>query len=225
MRGLTRCTIAAFAAVLITGIALTTPASAHIDASGMADGDNTMVMLTMGHGCTDEGATGLRVQLPEGATQVSAKNPEGWTSVVSATEIAWTGGPQPPEEALDFEFTLRLAQPAGTTVLFPAIENCGATEIAWIEQTVEGQPEPDYPAPSMVVGGTSGTTMQMSMDDHNGSTDDTTDATMAPRNSPITDEAVQTNNVGLVVLLVVMTIIIGGAVILFVRNRKPGNPV
>lgn len=224
MRHLTRSTIAALAAMLICGIALTTPASAHIDASPMVDGDNTMVMLTMGHGCTDEGATGLRVQLPEGAANVSAKNPAGWTSVVSATEIAWSGGPQSPHEELDFEFTLRLAQPAGTTVLFPAIETCGSTEIAWIEQTVEGQPEPDHPAPSIVVGGTTGTTMHMSMDEDKGSAAGTTDATMAPVDSPITDEAVPTNNVGLVVLLVVMAIIIGGAVILFLRNRKPRNP-
>ena len=223
MRRFTRSTLATIAAILVTGVALAAPASAHIDASGMAEGDNTMVMLTMGHGCTDEGATGLRVKLPEGATQVSARNPVGWTNVVSPTEIAWTGGPQPPHEELAFEFTLRLAQPAGTTVLFPAIETCGSSEIAWIEQAVEGEPEPDHPAPSLVVGGTSGTTMHMSMDEDTTSTADTTDATMAPVNSPITDEEVATNNVGLVVLLVVMAIIIGGAVILFLRNRKSGN--
>lgn len=216
-------TIAAIAAILVTGAALTAPASAHIDASGMADGDNTMVMLTMGHGCTEEGATGLRVQLPEGATQVSAKSPAGWTSVVSPTEIAWSGGPQPPHEELDFEFSLRLAQPAGTTVLFPAIETCGSSEIAWIEQAVEGQPEPDHPAPSLVVGGTTGTTMHMSMDDDTQSSASTSapTASMAPVDSPITEEGSATNNAGLVVLLVVMVIIIGGAVILFLRNRKP----
>lgn len=224
MRRLTRATISVIIAVLAMGVALAAPASAHVDASGMADGDNTMVVLTMGHGCAQQGATGLRVQLPDGATRVSAKNPVGWTSVVSAGEIAWTGGPQAPEEALDFEFTLRLTQPPGTTVLFPAIETCGDTEIAWIAETIEGQPEPDHPAPAIVVGGSTGATMDMSMDEGNGSEAGTTDATMAPADSPITDEAIPRNNGGLVVLVVVMVIIIGGGVILFLRNRKPGNP-
>lgn len=204
-------------------VAVAVPAAAHIDASATAAGDRTMVRLTMEHGCTEEGATGLRVQLPEGSTQVSATDPAGWTSVVSATEIAWSGGPQPPHDAISFDFMIRLAQPAGTTVRFPAIEACVGSEIAWIEQTVDGQPEPKHPAPSIIVGGTSDTTMDMAMDMASDDEMNTT-ATMAPEETPITAEGSATNDSGLVVLLVVMAIIIGGAVILFVRNRRPGSP-
>jgi uncharacterized protein HemX len=67
-----------------------------------------------------------------------------------------------------------------------------------------------------VLGETSVTTMAMAAID-----DTKAPATMAPEQTPITQQGSTTHNAGLVVLLVVMAIIIGGAVILYFRNRKP----
>ncbi len=211
-----RTTLAAAAAVVLATVAFTAPASAHVEASSMAQGALTMVSLNVEHGCADLDLTGLRVQMPEGATQVSAENPDGWTSTVSPTEISWSGGPQPAHEELAFQFSLKLAQSTGQTVLFPTIESCPGAEIAWIEQTPEGGPEPEHPAPQIVVGGTSDTTMAMA-----GGDDTSSSVTMAPEQTPITQEGSETHNAGLVVLLVVMAIIIVGAVLLYLRNRKP----
>ena len=211
-----RSTLAAAAAILLTTVASVAPASAHVEASSMAQGALTMVSLNVEHGCGEIDLTGLRVQMPEGATQVSAENPAGWTSTASTTEISWSGGPQPAHEELSFQFSLKLAQAAGETVRFPTIETCPGAEIAWIEETPEGGPEPEHPAPEIVVGATSATTMAMA-----GSDDTKSTATMAPEQTPITKEGSTTHNAGLVVLLVVMAIIIGGAVLLYLRNRKP----
>jgi uncharacterized protein YcnI len=214
-----RSTLAAAAAILLTTVASVAPASAHVEASSMAQGALTMVSLNVEHGCGEIDLTGLRVQMPEGATQVSAENPAGWTSTASTTEISWSGGPQPAHEDLAFQFSLKLAQAAGETVRFPTIETCPGAEIAWIQETPAGGPEPDHPAPQIVVGATSATTMDMG---GGAGIDDTkSTATMAPEQTPITKEGSETHNAGLVVLLVVMVIIIGGAVILYLRNRKP----
>ena len=218
MLNLRRTATATAATLLIGIIGLAAPASAHVEASSTVEGSITTVTLTVEHGCGELDLTGLRVQMPAGAMQVTAQDPEGWTSTATAAEIAWTGGPQPAHEEIAFTFSLMLAQPAGTTVRFPAIETCPGGEVAWIEPTPEGGPEPDHPAPQITVGGTATTTMDPAMDDTTGST-----VTMAPKQTPITEEGSATNNTGLVVLLVVMVIIIGGAVVLFVRNRRPGT--
>jgi uncharacterized protein YcnI len=223
MKNLVRATVATAAAILLTTLTFSAPASAHVETSGMADGGRTMVHLTVEHGCGDLDLTGLRVQMPTGATQITAEDPAGWTNVVSAAEIVWSGGPQPAHEELEFEFTLKLSQAAGEPVYFPAIETCPGGEVAWIELPVEGQPEPEHPAASIVVGGTTNTTAHAAMDDDHSSTASSSApvATMAPVDSPITREGTTTNNAGLVVLLIVMAIIIGGGVILYLRNRKP----
>ena len=223
MKNLVRAIVASAAAVLLATLTFSAPASAHVETSGMPDGDRTMVHLTVEHGCGDLDLTGLRVQMPKGATQITAEDPAGWTNVVSAAEIVWTGGPQPAHEELEFEFSLKLSQAAGETVYFPAIETCPGGEVAWIELPVEGQPEPEHPAASIVVGGSTNTTMNMSMGEDKESTPSSSAsvATMAPVDSPITREGTTTNNAGFVVLLIVMAIIIGGAIILYLRNRKP----
>jgi len=224
MKRLLQTLLASVAAILLATVAFTAPASAHVEATAMPQGALTMVSLDVEHGCGELDLTGLRVQLPEGATQVAATDQPGWTSTVSETEISWSGGPQPAHEAIDFQFALKLAQAEGETVLFPTIELCPGAEIAWIEVTPEGGPEPEHPAPQITVG-ESGSMDHMAMDDTKDEATTTTKAastaTMAPEQTPITQEGSETHNSGLVVLLIVMVIIIGGAVILYLRNRKP----
>jgi uncharacterized protein YcnI len=224
MKRLLQTLLAAVAAILLATIAFTAPASAHVEATAMPQGALTMVSLNVEHGCGELDLTGLRVQLPEGATQVAATDQPGWTSNVSETEISWSGGPQPAHEAIDFQFALKLAQTEGETVLFPTIELCPGAELAWIEVTPEGGPEPEHPVPQITVGKT-GSMDHMATSESTGETTSTTKAastaTMAPEQTPITQEGSTTHNAGLVVLLVVMAIIIGGAVVLYLRNRKP----
>jgi uncharacterized protein YcnI len=227
MKRLLQALLVALAAILLATIAFTTPASAHVEATAMPQGALTMVSLDVEHGCGELDLTGLRVQLPEGATQVAATNQPGWTSTVSETEISWSGGPQPAHEAIDFQFALKLAQAEGETVLFPTIELCPGAELAWIEVTPEGGPEPERPAPQITVG-ESGSMDHMAMDDAPEATTTTkaaSTATMAPEQTPITQEGSETHNSGLVVLLIVMAIIIGGAIILYLRNRKPAAKI
>ena len=46
---------------------------------------------------------------------------------------------------------------------------------------------------------------------------------MALEQTPITLEGSETNNAGLVVFLVIVVVILGGALILFLRYRSKGN--
>lgn len=221
---LRRTTLLTAAALLIGLLGLAGPASAHVEATGTVAGEVTTVRLNVEHGCGTLDLTGLRVQMPAGATRIAAQNPEGWTSAVSAEEIAWTGGPQPATEELAFTFSLVLAQPVGSTVRFPTIELCPGGEEAWIESTPEGGPEPEHPAPQLVVEATAAPTTSTAPSSTTSSAAGGPTVTMAPKQTPITEEGSATHNSGLVVLLVVMVIIIGGAVALFLRNRRPRPP-
>ena len=220
MKSVLRTLLAGSAGVAVATLVFVAPASAHVGGSSMESNGITTVTLNVEHGCGELDLTGLRVQLPEGASDVTAENPANWTSTITPAEIAWVGGPQPAREELPFTFRLRLTQPSGTTVRFPSIELCDGGEIAWIASTPQEGAESDRPAPQITVGG-SGSMTLTPMD----STDTTMRAgsapTMAPEQTPITESGSETHNAGLVVLLIVSAIIGGGALILYLRNRRP----
>ena len=220
MKSLVRTLLASVILVPLATIASVLPASAHVEGSAAAAGGGlTTITLNVEHGCNDLPLTGLRVQLPAGATKVTAENPAGWTSTVTNTEVDWTGGSQPAHEAIDMTFSVALAEAAGATVSFPTIESCPGAEIAWIEGPAADGSESEHPAPTITVPeGDTSTTAQVTTT--TAATSHST-ATMAPEQTPITQQGSTTHNAGLVVLLVVMAIIIGGAVILYLRNRRP----
>jgi uncharacterized protein YcnI len=220
MKSVLRTLLAGSVGVAMATLAVVTPASAHVDGSSMESNAITTVTLNVEHGCGELDLTGLRVQLPEGASEVTAEYPANWTSTITPTEITWVGGPQPAHEELPFTFRLRLTQPSGTIVRFPTIELCDGGEIAWIASTPEGGSESDRPAPQITVGG-SGSMAQMSMDSTDATMRTGSTPTMAPEQTPITESGSETHNAGLVVLLIVSAIIGGGALILYLRNRRP----
>jgi len=213
---------AAIAATLLgsPGIAAAhTEADTHTDASGA-----TTVTLDVGHGCDAKPTVGLRVQLPAGATNVDAESPTGWTATVTPTELDWTGPALAADAHHEFSFSVMLIQPAGTVVTFPTIQQCtDGAELAWIETTVPGQPEPPHPAPSIVVGG-SGTSKLVAASTTT-EVGPTTTARMTLDANSVTENGSPTNSTGRIVFLVVCAVIAIGALALFLtarrRNRQP----
>lgn len=219
MKSVLRTLLAGLVAVPVATIALALPASAHVEGSATAAGGGlTTVTLNVEHGCADLPLTGLRVQMPAGASEVSAASLPGWESSAGRQEIVWSGGSQPAHEAIDMVFTLKLAQAPGEEVSFPTIETCPGAEIAWIEGPNPDGSEAEHPAPTITVpaagGSAAAEVTTTTMGTHS-------TATMAPEQTPITQKGSETHNAGLIVLLVVMAIIIGGAIVLYLRNRRP----
>ena len=214
--------LAATAASFLALVALAGPAWAHADATAKAEpAGRTAITISLEHGCNGNPTTGLRVSLPAGATAVKGMDSDGWTSTVTASEISWTGGSLPATEAGDFDFSLVLSQPSGSTVVLPTIQSCTKdTEIAWIEadngdESESGHPAPQFEVPindSAAVTGTAGSNASPS-----------TTARMATQTNAITDEGSKTSTGGLYVFIGVCAVLAGGAGALFLKYRKKSS--
>lgn len=213
-------TFTAFAISALALIATAGPAFAHAEPEAtLAANGATAITLTVSHGCDGAATNDLRVQLPTGAANVTAQNPAGWTSTIDATEVHWSGTPLSATDHHKFSFTLALSQPSGTTVSFPTLQGCqGGEQIAWIEQTQAGQPEPAHPAPKIVVpAGAISVASSTAITATNGPT---TTARMAINSAAITNEGSPQSTAGRIVFFGVLGVIGGGALVLFLKYRK-----
>lgn len=203
-----------------------TAAAAHVsvgDSSVAPDGAATLT-FTFRHGCDGQPTNSLRIQVPEGVTDVVAQPVDGWQSSVTATELAWTGGSIPDGVEANFTATMQVSGPAGTTIWFPAVQNCPSGEEAWIETAAPGQPEPPNVAPSIVLATTiEATTTTTAAPPTTAASSNTTRTTLVPGEAAVTEAGSSQNTTGRVVFFVVVAIIVGGAVVLFLRYRGRGN--
>lgn len=158
--------------VAATLAAFAVPAFAHItlEVPEAVAGSTYKAVLRVPHGCDGDATVAIRVQMPEGFIGVKPMPKAGWTLATTkgayakgydlygaqvtegVTEISWSGGNLPDEFYDEFVFrgTLAGAQ-AGTQVYFPVVQICASGEEAWIEIPVEGQPEPELPAPGLSI--------------------------------------------------------------------------
>jgi periplasmic copper chaperone A len=171
LRRLALIAVAATVSIVALG---TGAASAHVsvrssDAAAGGFGELTFRVPTE----SDTASTiSLRVQLPSDTPLafVSIKPVPGWTATTTTseltppveaegttiseaiTEITWTADPGAgirPGEYQSFSFSGGPLPDADTLVL-PAIQGYDdGTEVAWIEPVVDGQAEPEHPAPTL----------------------------------------------------------------------------
>ncbi|MGV8953217.1 MAG: YcnI family protein [Cypionkella sp.] len=161
---------------LLTGAVLaalsTTAAFAHItlETPEAPAGSTYKAVLRVPHGCSGSATTAIKVQIPEGFFNVKPMPKAGWTLATTkgayakgydlygaqvsegVKEITWSGGNLPDEFYDEFVFRGLLAGAvSGTPVYFPVVQSCGSGEEAWIEIPVDGQPEPELPAPGLKI--------------------------------------------------------------------------
>lgn len=170
---------------VLAAAALAPAASAHVTANpaeAPADG-YTMVKFRVPHGCEESATTKLSIQIPDGVVSVTPEAVPGWeVSVVEGPyeepvllhgeevtegvkEVTWTGGPLDAHQFADFGLSMKMPPAEGETLWFPAVQTCEQGETAWITIPVEGEEEPDTPAPGVTLVAASG---------GHGSDDDTT---------------------------------------------------
>jgi uncharacterized protein YcnI len=159
-------------------------AAAHVTAnpSTGAAGSFAMIAFRVPHGCEESPTTSLTIQIPAGVVSVSPQAVPGWTVTTKegtlpepveseeetitegVTEVTWSGGSLSPHQFTDFGLSLKLPDTPDETVYFPAIQRCKQGVTRWIEIPVEGQPEPDAPAPGVELTASTG-------DEHGAGTD------------------------------------------------------
>lgn len=159
-------------------------ASAHVKVDPDSTGANGYSHLTFN--VPNESPTAktskLEVKLPTDTpfTSVSVKPVEGWTAQVitsdlpkpvtvsgttvtkAPTSVVWTADATHQigqNEYQSFSLSVGKLPQAGTTVILPAAQTyTDGTVVNWDEKTVDGQPEPQHPAPTFTTTAAGGDT-------------------------------------------------------------------
>lgn len=166
-------------ALLVAGsialaLAAPSPASAHVTAtaSSTAAGSYTVVTFSFAHGCKGSPTTGLTITIPEGINSVSPTVNPNWDVTKNQVDIANpvtdSHGNAVTKRVSDVVYTAKTpladgyrdtvalqlqlpANAAGQTLAFPVLQNCEVGSTSWNQPTVEGQNEPELPAPTVAV--------------------------------------------------------------------------
>jgi len=168
--------LAASALAAGTFLALAAPlaASAHIDIdpSSTAAGSYAVLSFALPHGCDGSPTTSISISIPESVVSVTPTVNPGWTVAQTAVDLATPITDEegntistrigqvvytaitPMEDGLRTTFDLSVPLPAdaaGQTLEFPVQQTCVTGSTAWDQHAVEGEAEPEHPAPSVAV--------------------------------------------------------------------------
>jgi uncharacterized protein YcnI len=140
------------AAAVGVALCIAGPAWAHIhtDPEEVKAATENTVGFIIEHGCDGSPTTKVELQLPTGVTGISAEDVDGFTAGVDGQVVTFSGGNLPDDTEQAFPVTFTAPSDAGTLDV-PLIQTCEEGSTDWIEPEVEGQPEPEHPAPQVVV--------------------------------------------------------------------------
>lgn len=149
-------------------------AHVHVDPDDTAAGGYTHLTFNVPNESATAKTVKVAVTLPTDTplTSVSVKPVEGWTAQVTTSDlpqpmtvagatitkapssVVWTADAAHQigqNEYQSFSLSVGVLPEAGTTVTLPTVQSyTDGTEVKWDEKTVEGQAEPEHPAPSFV---------------------------------------------------------------------------
>ncbi|HAP76861.1 MAG TPA: hypothetical protein DCR14_12345 [Acidimicrobiaceae bacterium] len=149
------------AAIIVAGLAVASPALAHIDPdpTEAQAGSEVSVGFTVQHGCDGSPTVQLDMRLPDGVSAPAAEPPDGWTGQVEGNVVTFEGGPLPDDQELTFRVRMILPATPDTTIYFPFVQRCEVGEIRWIDIPSDGSnADLDEPAPAMQLIGPVATT-------------------------------------------------------------------
>lgn len=135
------------------------PASAHVEAeaegTARAGSGPITVAFTGEAESTTAGVVGLKTKLPDGIAPADvslASGPDGWALAPTDNGFQVSGPALAPGTNAAFRVTIPRLPADTTTLIFPTVQRyADGSEDAWIEPVLDGQPEPDKPAPSITV--------------------------------------------------------------------------
>jgi uncharacterized protein YcnI len=173
-RTLTTAAAATLSAGLLAAGAVSASAHVHVDSDDPAAGGYSHLTFNVPNESETAKTSKLEVTLPADTpfTSVRVKPVEGWTAVVTTADlpkpvsiagatvtkapssVVWTADAAHqigPNEYQAFALSVGVLPDAGTTVVLPTAQTyTDGTVVKWDQKTVEGQPEPEHPAPSFV---------------------------------------------------------------------------
>jgi len=221
----------ATAAAVGVALCIAGPASAHIhtDPEGVKAGTENTVGFIIEHGCDGSPTTKIELQLPTGVTGITGVDGNGFTASVDGQVVTFEGGTLPDDTEQAFEATFTAPNEAGT-IDIPLIQTCEEGSTDWIEPEVEGQPEPEHPAPQLVIAANPDATTTTAAD---GSTTTEAEAgsttTAAPAETTTTapsttvlvdDEDDDSSNAPLIIGAVVVVLAAIGGAVYYLRSKQ-----
>ena len=98
-------------------------------------GSHAQVAFRVGHGCSGEATTAVRIEIPDGVGEARARAVPGWTLAMEkskdgrTTAVTWRG--RLPDSQFEM-FELLFTAPDQTGPLtFPTLQSCGAKTAKW----------------------------------------------------------------------------------------------
>ena len=173
-RTLTTGAAAMLTAGLLAAGAAAASAHVHVDSDDPAAGGYSHLTFNVPNESETAKTSKLEVTLPTDApfTSVSVKPVEGWKAEITTSDlpapvtiagatvtkapssVVWTADAAHqigPDEYQAFALSVGVLPEAGTTVVLPTAQTyTDGTVVKWDQKTVEGQAEPEHPAPSFV---------------------------------------------------------------------------
>jgi len=142
-------------------IATAGPASAHASVQLYGEKASTggygAMFIRIPHGCSGEPTRKVVVRLPSTFGSARPQWIAGWTARVvtlddGSRRVTWMKkrGGLPDGQFSDFGIAVKWPEAHGT-VYVPVVQHCRTSSLRWTQIPRAGQPEPAYPAPSVVV--------------------------------------------------------------------------
>lgn len=172
-------------------VALPAAASAHteIEPDGVVGEDGALATtITVEEECSDPGTKKFELFFPASPAIDSAAPGAvtGWAATVdkdsangAVTKVTWEGAPESGVDSFALPLALTTIPSDTESITFKAIQTCATGEVfRWIEPTPSSGPEPESPAPVLVIkrsptGATTSTTTAAPKKQSDGSDDST----------------------------------------------------
>jgi hypothetical protein len=140
---------------------------------------------------------------------------------VTPTEVHWTGPEIADGVSAQFNVAMVLAQPAGSTVVMPNIQECsGGAELAWIGAPSSDTSESSRPAPTIVVPANASAPPVTTVSPTVTVTVASGEARMSTDANAVTEEGSAQSDAGRIVFFGACAAIVIGAGVLFLKNRR-----
>ncbi len=132
------------------------PASAHVTLtpSTTTAGETAALRMLVPHGCEGSATTEVAVRMPAEVTEVVAASSATWGAQhVDGTVTFRPDDPLADGVADTVEFSVRLPDDPGATLVFPVVQRCEEGEAAWTEVAADeaSREALEMPAPVIVV--------------------------------------------------------------------------
>ena len=156
------------AGVLVVGVLGSAPASAHVTLtpSSTAAGTTAVVRMLVPHGCEGSATTEVAVRMPDAVTEVAVESTTRWRAEAADGAITYrTDEPLPDGVEDSVEFSVRLPDDIGATLVFPVVQRCEGSEAAWTETAADDASREalEMPAPVIVVTADAGSERLMTL--------------------------------------------------------------